>query len=103
MCAVINYFIGFTEYLLFVQNSDRGLFEAGYFGYYRRQWGIVNWIDDVWWQTLPTRVGDGELEMGYGDVNMWSGSPNERGRFTSVNIASSCNRYYYDNNTFYLI
>ena len=31
MCAVINYFIGFTEYLLFVQSSDRGLFEAGYF------------------------------------------------------------------------
>ena len=31
MCAVINNFIGFMEYLLFVQSSDRGLFEAGYF------------------------------------------------------------------------
>ena len=31
MCAVINDFIGSTEYLLFVQSSDRGLFEAGYF------------------------------------------------------------------------
>ena len=31
MCIVINYFISFTVYLLFVQSSERGLFEAGYF------------------------------------------------------------------------
>ena len=31
MCVVVNYGFGFTEYLLFVQSSDRGFFEAGYF------------------------------------------------------------------------
>ena len=31
MCIVINDFVGFTQYLLFIQSSDRGLFEAGYF------------------------------------------------------------------------
>ena len=28
MCIVINYFIGFTQYLLFIQSSERGLFET---------------------------------------------------------------------------
>ena len=31
MCIVIIYFISFKQYLLFMQNSERGLFEAGYF------------------------------------------------------------------------
>ena len=31
VCVIINYFIGFTEYLLFVQSSDRGLLDVGYF------------------------------------------------------------------------
>ena len=33
MCvlSLVNCFSGFTEYLVFVQNSDRGLFEADYF------------------------------------------------------------------------
>ena len=31
MCIIINYFISFNEYLLFIQSSERGLFEAGYF------------------------------------------------------------------------
>ena len=31
VCIVINDFVGFTQYLLFLQSSDRGLFEAGYF------------------------------------------------------------------------
>ena len=30
MGIVSIYFIGFTQYLLFIQSSERGLFEAGY-------------------------------------------------------------------------
>ena len=31
MCIVIDYFIGFSQYLLFIQSSEIGLFETGYF------------------------------------------------------------------------
>ena len=31
MCVAINYFIGFTQYQLFIQSSERGLFETSYF------------------------------------------------------------------------
>ena len=31
MCIVVNNLFGFTQYLLFIQSSERGLFEAGYF------------------------------------------------------------------------
>ena len=31
MCIVINYFISFTQYLLFIQSDQRGLFETSYF------------------------------------------------------------------------
>ena len=31
MCVVINDFSGFTQYLLFIQSSESGLFQTSYF------------------------------------------------------------------------
>ena len=31
MCVLSLIFFSFTDYLLFIQSSERGLFEAGYF------------------------------------------------------------------------
>ena len=57
MCVVINYFISFTQYLLFIQSSDRGLFEAGYFGtniYNAVQLDLVNVKKEMFSEAVKT-------------------------------------------------
>ena len=46
MCIVINCFIGFTQYLLFIQSSESGLFETGYFIMFINGSPTTAWLGD---------------------------------------------------------
>ncbi len=49
MCIVINGFSDFTQFLLFIQSSETGLFETGYFttGVYNALQIILVFLADV--------------------------------------------------------
>ena len=46
MCIVINCFIGFTQYLLFIQSIESGLFETGYFIMFINGSPTTAWLGD---------------------------------------------------------
>ena len=55
MCIVINHSIGFSQYLLFIQSSERGLFETCYFttNIYKALQHILAFLTDV---PKPTHI-----------------------------------------------